>query len=111
MLQGKDNRVFFRSISDLEVWYCQEDSEDFKKATTKDFSATGLSFISPSKPPVGDRIKIKLHLKDTDTVINTSAFVIRNSTENEQNITSIQFFDIDYHDFIKLLDYSLIFHI
>jgi hypothetical protein len=111
MKHGKENRSYPRAIEDLELWYSTGDSAEKYQTSSKDFSATGLSYITERPYPVGTILNIELYLKRTEKIIKTKATVLRNLVENSRNIVSVQFYDIDYHDFITLLDYSLIYHI
>jgi len=111
MKEHKEHRSYPRAISKIEIVFFTDQQPDKSKGYTRDFSATGISFPVHQTIPVGSMIHLELNLPDLNKNIKTRATIIREWLEEDVKYVSVQFFDIDYHDFIILLDYSLTFQI
>lgn len=109
MKLNTENRNYPRATSQIALVYSVNQTLEKTSGYTRDFSATGISFMVTEEIRPGSMINLELSLPDLDKKINTRATVIRNWIEDEINYISVQFFDINYEDFIILLDYSLTF--
>jgi len=106
-----ENRSYPRAAANMEVTYVDDSSPQPNYAQTRDFSATGISFPVTKKYEKGDMLTLEINIPEITKVIKSRATVVRNWHEGDTNYVSVQFFDIAYHDFIYLLDYSLTYHI
>jgi len=107
----EESRNYPRAPSEIELTYLLNNKSEEIKCHTKDFSATGLSFPVSEELEIGEIIHLELKIPEIQKTIKTKASVVRNWTSENIKCASVQFFDIDYHDFIFLLDYSLVFNI
>ena len=107
----KDQRNYPRADNKLEVYYSTDAKKEKSQTISKDISATGISFLVKEDFFPGDLLYLELILPHGAKSIQTKAIIIRNWIENEDKLVSLQYFDINYHDFITLLDYSLAFQI
>jgi len=106
-----ENRNYPRAKTVFEVIYALNLDSGLQNAISRDFSATGMSFSVDEPLTAGSMINIELRLNDIDKTIKTKAIVVRSWKESNDQYVSVHFFDINYHDFITLLDYSLTFQI
>jgi len=106
-MENQDLRSYPRAQTRIEIVYFKDNQVEKIKGETKDLSATGISFNTEQVFAMGEMLNIELNLVDLQKTILTRAIVIRNWTEENQNYVSVHFFDIDYNDFIVLLDLSL----
>jgi len=109
MILNKENRSYPRMKINFKIDYTKKGDAETIHSKTHDISATGVSFISESILAPGDSVSLKILLEELGISIKAQAVVIRSWNESNHVITSVQFSDIDYHDFIRLLDYSLAF--
>jgi c-di-GMP-binding flagellar brake protein YcgR len=108
---SKENRNYPRAAAKIELTYFTISTQNKNRGQTKDFSATGISFPVVQNFQTGDMVNLELSIPDLKKIIKTKATVMRIWPEKDINYVSVQFFDIDYHDFITLLDYSLQYNI
>lgn len=106
-----DQRRYPRAGAEVEVRYAPSlDSKPALPARSYDISASGMSFVTPERLPENSRIALEVHLKNLNRAIKTEGTVIRSWEENGQFIAAVEFANIEYNDFILLLDYSLAFY-
>lgn len=108
MVANKDNRSYPRAKTDFEVLYSNDLEGDYKSSYANDISATGISFQCEEPFEKGDVIYLKLAIRELNKEISAKANIVRTWNDDSSHI-SAQFMEIDYHDFITLLDYSLAF--
>ncbi len=107
MKQITEHRSYPRAVIDLEVEIRLENANDSFYAKTHDISATGVCIISDLEVSEGDIIALSIDLKDLKRRIPVKAHVRRIWEKDGKPYLSAQFMDIDYNDFIFILDYSL----
>jgi len=105
-----DNRNYPRAKVDFKIQYSLKEAGTFIEAKGHDISATGASFATDKEIASGTPVFVKIHLQAINKVIESRAHVVRYWSKDNKGFTSVQFADIDYHDFITLLDYSLAFN-
>jgi hypothetical protein len=107
MSEGKDNREYPRAQRGIELSFDINNGDVDQKSITRDISATGISFEVNSNIPNGTIIMLRIFLTEIQRIINAKSTSTRSWVEDGKTYVSVQFMDIDYHDFILLLDYSL----
>lgn len=109
MKKGKDNRSYPRAEIgfDVEIKVDEESEPVIVKAN--DVSATGISFESDIEMRNGHIFSMMILLNEVDRKIPAKAHAVRSWEKDGKKFISAQFMDIDYNDFIFLLDYSLVY--
>ena len=110
MVANKDNRSYPRAKIDFEVSYSTDHDGVYLNSQANDVSATGISFQCEEQFEKGDVVYLKLSLRELNKEIPAKANIVR-TWNDDSSYVSAQFMEIDYHDFITLLDYSLAFQL
>ncbi|MES0492025.1 MAG: PilZ domain-containing protein [Leptospirales bacterium] len=107
--EGQENRAYPRAKLHFKVEYSSDKNGPKKECYTSDISATGVSFETEDDFDINTSIFLNITLKELDTTVEAKGVILRKSRENEKTTVSLQFTEIDYDNFIVLLDYSLAF--
>jgi len=105
-----DNRKYPRAKVEFQINYSVEDSAQTYTSGTYDISATGTSFKTDAQYEVGTTLKLTIRIKEIDLQVPAKGVVVRNRVDEGENYVSLEFSEIEYDDFITLLDTSLAFH-
>lgn len=106
----KDLRRYPRADVKLVVEYHPDRSEGTNQAISHDLSASGVCFETDRTYEKGEKMVLKFHLPELNKVIPAKAYVVRSFEHEEKLLTAVEFTEIDYDDFLTILDYSLAFY-
>ena len=107
--ENKDNRKYPRAKVQFQISYSKEENNLQHTSGTFDISATGTSFKSDIEYEPGTVLYLNIQIKEIDLQVPAKGVVIRNWKDEEGIFISLQFSEIEYDDFITLLDTSLAF--
>ncbi|MDH5721307.1 MAG: PilZ domain-containing protein [Spirochaetia bacterium] len=106
----EESRRFPRAEAPLKIYYSSEFEPNEQAVGAEDLSASGISFQTGHSYSREDILKLRLELLEMKKTIHAEGRVIRSFEKEDKIITAVELFNIDYEDFILILDYSLAFY-
>ncbi|MDH5718394.1 MAG: PilZ domain-containing protein [Spirochaetia bacterium] len=109
-MQPMESRRYPRSDVPLIISYYSEENSEERKGMAKDLSANGISFETDTTYEKDDILKLKMVLENLNKTIEASGRVVRSEVFEDKSVTAVELFNVDYEDFITILDYSLAYY-
>lgn len=102
-----DSRRYPRADVNFDIDYKPQKDQSEVSGKAHDLSASGISFLTKEKLEPGTVLNLDLKLREINKDITAAGRVIRSWEYNNKIFTAVEFTQIDYNDFVTILDYSL----